>query len=193
MAKLSDFITSRVRIKILQVFLSQPQEMFYVRQLTRLTDEEINAVRRELSRMQGAGMLKSEKRGNRLYYHFRPSYPFFSELLSLVTKTSPLGKLIINNRSKLGFIKYAFVSERLIRGLPRQENELDLVLIGKVIMPQLDQIVKKLEKKLELEINYSSMTEEEFKYRKNRKDPFITDVLLKPHIMLIGSENKLLS
>lgn len=193
MAKLSDFITSRVRIKILQVFLSQPQEMFYVRQLTRLADEEINAVRRELSRMQGAGMLKSEKRGNRLYYHFRPSYPFFSELLSLVTKTSPLGKLIINNRSKLGFIKYAFVSERLIRGLPRQENELDLVLIGKVIMPQLDQIVKKLEKKLELEINYSSMTEEEFKYRKNRKDPFITDVLLKPHIMLIGSENKLLS
>jgi len=60
-------------------------------------------------------------------------------------------------------------------------------------MPQLDQIVKKLEKKLDTEINYSSMTEEEFKYRKNRKDPFITDVLLHPHIMLIGSENKLLS
>ncbi len=60
-------------------------------------------------------------------------------------------------------------------------------------MPQLDQIVKKLEKRLDTEINYSSMTEEEFKYRKNRKDPFITNVLLQPHIMLIGSEDKLLS
>ncbi len=193
MAKISDFITSRVRIKLLQTFLSQPQEMFYVRELTRIIDEEINAVRRELSRMQNAGMVQAEKRGNRLYYQFRSNYPFFSELLSLVTKTTPVGNSIINNRSKLGFIKYAFVSERLVRSLPRQENELDLVIIGKVIMPQLDQIVKKLEKKLETEINYSSMTEEEFKYRKNRKDPFITDVLLHPHIMLIGSENKLLS
>jgi len=193
MAKISDFITSRVRIKLLQAFLSQPQEMFYVRELTRLIEEEINAVRRELSRMQNAGMVQSEKRGNRLYYQFRSNYPFFSELLSLVTKTTPVGRSIINNRSKLGFVKYAFVSERLVRSLPRQENELDLVIIGKVIMPQLDQIVKKLEKKLDTEINYSSMTEEEFKYRKNRKDPFITDVLLHPHIMLIGSENKLLS
>lgn len=192
MAKLSDFITSRVRIKLLQVFLSQPQEMFYVRQLTRLTDEEINAVRRELARMQDAGMLKSEKRGNRLYYHFRSSYPFFSELLSLVVKTSSVGKLVINNRSKLGFIKYAFISERLVRGLPRQDEEVDLVVIGKVIMPQLDQIVKKLEKKLDTEINYSSMTEDEFHYRKNRKDPFISQVLLQPRVMLIGSQEKLL-
>jgi len=193
MAKLSDFITSRVRIKLLQAFLSQPQEMFYVRELTRLIDEEINAVRRELSRMQNAGMVQSEKRGNRLYYQFRSNYPFFSELLSLVTKTTSVGRSIINNRSKLGFVKYAFISERLACGLPRQEDEIDLVIIGKVIMPQLDQIVKKLEKKLDTEINYSSMTEEEFKYRKNRKDPFITNVLLHPHIMLIGSENKLLS
>lgn len=193
MAKLSDFITSRVRIKLLQAFLSQPQEMFYVRQLTRLIEEEINAVRRELSRMQNAGMVQSEKRGNRLYYQFRPNYPFFSELLSLVTKTTPVGRSIINNRSKLGFVKYAFVSERLVRSLPRQEDEVDLIIIGKVIMPQLDQIVKKLEKRLETEINYSSMTEEEFKYRKNRKDPFITNILLHPRIMLIGSENKLLS
>jgi len=192
MAKLSDFITSRVRIKLLQVFLSQPQEMFYVRQLTRLTDEEINAVRRELARMQDAGMLKSEKRGNRLYYHFRASYPFFTELLSLAVKTSPVGKLVINNRSKLGFIKFAFISERLVRGLPRQNEEVDLVVIGKVIMPQLDQIVKKLEKKLDTEINYSSMTEDEFHYRKNRKDPFISQVLLQPRIMLIGSQEKLL-
>lgn len=193
MAKLSDFITSRVRIKLLQAFLSQPHEMFYVRELTRLIEEEINAVRRELSRMQNAGMVQSEKRGNRLYYQFRSSYPFFSELLSLVTKTTPVGRSIINNRSKLGFVKYAFISQRLIRSLPRQENELDLVIIGKVIMPQLSQIVKKLEKKLDTEINYSSMTEEEFRYRKNRKDPFITEVLLQPHIMLIGSEDKLLS
>ena len=60
-------------------------------------------------------------------------------------------------------------------------------------MPQLSLIVKKLEKILDSEINYSSMTEEEYKYRKSRKDPFITSVLLQPRIMIIGDETKLLA
>lgn len=95
MAKLTDFMVSRVRVKMIQTFLSHPGEMFYVRQLTRETKEEINAVRRELQRMEKSGMLKSEHRGNRLYYFFKPSYLFYQELLSLVAKTTGLGKAII--------------------------------------------------------------------------------------------------
>ncbi len=193
MAKLSDFIISRVRVKLLTIFLSKPDGLYYVRELTRLAKEEINAIRRELARMKEVGMLKSEQRGNRLYYSYRTSYPFYPELQNLIIKSSPLGQQLIKNRSKLGFIKYAFVSQKLIRGLERSSDHIDLMIIGKVIMPQLSLIVKKLEKILETEINYSSMTEEEYKYRKTRKDPFITSVLLQPRIMLIGSEIKLLS
>lgn len=86
-----------------------------------------------------------------------------------------------------------FISQKLIRGLDRNSEHIDLMIIGKVIMPQLSLIVKKLEKILDTEINYSSMTEEEYKYRKTRKDPFITSVLLQPRIMLIGSEIMLLN
>jgi len=193
MAKLSDFIISRVRVKLLTIFLSKPDGMYYVRELTRLAKEEINAIRRELQRMQDVGMLKSEKRGNRLYYSYKTSYPFYPELLSLVIKSSPVGQQLIKNKSKLGFVKYAFLSQKLIRGLDRDAEHIDLLVIGKVIMPQLSLIVKKLEKILDTEINYSSMTEEEYKYRKSRKDPFITSVLLQPRIMIIGDETKLLA
>src|SRR3990167_8050331 len=110
MAKLTDFMVSRVRAKLIKIFLSHPREMYYVRELTRACKEEINAVRRELARMDEKGMVRSEKRGNRLYYQFRESYPFFPELLAIVTKTSALGKVIITNKAKLGFIKYAFLS-----------------------------------------------------------------------------------
>jgi hypothetical protein len=192
MAHLSDFIISRVRVKLLTIFLSKPGEMYYVRELTRLAKEEINAIRRELKRMQDVGMLKSEKRGNRLYYTYKTSYPFYPELLNLVVKSSPVGQQLIKNKSKLGFIKYAFLSQKLIRGIDRDSEHIDLLVIGKVIMPQLSIIVKKLEKMLGSEINYSSMTEEEYKYRKARKDPFITSVLLQPRIMVIGDETKLL-
>lgn len=188
MAKLTDFMVSRVRAKLIRIFLSHPQEMYYVRELTRETKEEINAIRRELAHMQEKGMVKSESRGNRLYYQFRETYPFYPELLAIVAKTGSLGKQIINNKSKLGFIKYAFLSSKFIRGLKRDAADVDLVVIGKVIMPQVAQIVKAYENERHTEINYSCMTEEEFSYRLARKDPFITSILNQARIMLIGDD-----
>ncbi len=188
MAKLSDFMISRVRAKLIKIFLQSPQEMYYVRELTRSSKEEINAVRRELAHLQEVGMVKSEPRGNRLYYQFRESYPFYPELLSIVAKNTSLGKQIIDNRSKLGFIKYAFLSSKFIRQAKRESNDVDMVIVGKVIMPQVALIVKEFETGHALEVNYSCMTEEEFSYRLSRKDPFITNILIQPRVMLIGDD-----
>ncbi len=79
MAKLSDFMLSKVRVELIELFFTKPSEMWYVRELTRLVGEEINAVRRELARMQDVGMVKSEERGNRLYYMLNPQYDFFND------------------------------------------------------------------------------------------------------------------
>ena len=188
MAKLTDFMVSRVRAKLIKIFLSRPTEMYYVRVLTRAAKEEINAVRRELARMTEKGMVKNEKRGNRLYYQFRESYPFYEQLLYIVAKTTSLGKALIGNKSKLGFIKFAFLSGRFIRGLKRGPNDVDLVVIGQVISPQLAIIVKDYEEATGTEVNYSTMTEEEFGYRLSRKDPFITGILIQPRVMIIGAD-----
>jgi len=191
MAKLTDFMVSRVRSKLIKIFLGNSTEMYYVRQLTRASKEEINAVRRELARMTENGMVKSEQRGNRLYYQFKETYPFYPELLSIVAKITFPGKQIIANRNKLGFIKYAFISVRFAQRLKRKEDGVDLVVVGKVIMPQLELLVKEMESERGVEINYSTMTEEEFTYRRNRKDPFITNILSRGRIMLIGDEANL--
>lgn len=167
--------------------------MYYVRELTRMTKEEINAIRRELEHLQKAGLLKNEKRGNRLYYSVVTSFSIYPELSNLVAKSTGFGKLILKNRSKLGFVKFAFVSQKLSRGMKRDPEEVDLMIIGKVIMPQVSLIVKSIEKTLNTELNYSCMTEEEFEYRKSHKDPFIIKVLLQPRITLIGDEIQLLS
>lgn len=193
MAKLSDLIISKVRVKLLKVFLSKPGEMYYVRELTRLTKEEINAIRRELEHLKTIGLLQSEKRGNRLYYSVRKSYSLYAELTSLVAKSTGAGRYIIKNRSKLGFVKYAFISQKLVRNITRDSEDVDLMIVGKTIMPQISLLVKTLEKMLNTEINYSCMTEEEFEYRKSHKDPFIVKVLIQPRITLIGDELQLLS
>ena len=188
MANLTDFMVSRVRAKLIKIFLSRPTEMYYVRELTRAAKEEINAVRRELARMEERGMVKNEKRGNRLYYQFRDTYPFYGPLLEIVAKTTALGKTMIANRSKLGFIKFAFFSGRFVRGLKRKPTDVDLVVIGKVISPQLALIIKDHEEATGTEVNYSTMTEEEFRYRLSRKDPFITGILTEPRVMIIGDD-----
>jgi len=193
MAKLTDFMVSRVRVKMIQTFLSHPGEMFYVRQLTRETKEEINAVRRELQRMEKSGMLKSEHRGNRLYYFFKPSYLFYQELLSLVAKTTGLGKAIIKNRQKLGQIKFAMFSGKYVRGLPRSNDDVELLIVGQVILPQLAILIRENEVKTGQEINYTVMTEDELKFRKNRRDPFILQVLSNSRVMLVGDEQELVS
>lgn len=181
-------MVSRVRAKLIKIFLQSPKEMYYVRELTRSTKEEINAVRRELAHMSERGMVKSEPRGNRLYYQFRETYPFYPELIAIVAKTGTLGKEIVNNKSQLGFIKYAFLSSKFIRGEKREAGDVDLVIVGKVIMPQIAQIVKEYEQENQTEVNYSCMTEEEFSYRLSRKDPFITNLLVQPRVMLFGDE-----
>lgn len=194
MAKLSDFMVSRVRVKLLKLFLSRPQDMFYVRELTRLTGEEINAIRRELSHMQEVGMVKQEHRGNRLYYVFRTSYLFYQELLALVTKTSGLGKDIIDNRAKLGKVKFVMMNGRFVRGLPKSSaDQVDLLVVGQIIMPQLAILVRAFESQTKKEVNYTVMTEEELAYRKSRRDPFILSVLYSSRIMLIGDEEELLN
>lgn len=191
MASLQDFIISKVRIKLLEVFLTDPEEMFYIRELTRKIDEEINAVRRELIHMQECGMVRDEKRGNRLYYTFNKSYLFHKELMSMVAKSSGLGHAIAKTSPKLGHIKFAMISGRFARHMPRAKDTVDLLIIGDLILPQLAELVREQEAKLSREINYTVMTEAELSYRKTHSDPFIGRILESSRVMLIGDEEEL--
>ena len=112
---LKDLFISKTRVKLLEIFLSDSTQMYHVRDLVRQIGEEINAVRRELARMESVGMVKKEPRGNRLYYWFRKDYVFFADLLSLVAKTTGLGAALIKNRSKLGRISLIMLSGRFVR------------------------------------------------------------------------------
>jgi len=191
---LSDLIISKVRVKILHLFLSNPSEKIYhVREIVRLIGEEINAVRRELAHMEKAGMVKKEPRGNRLYYLFRKDYPLYPELLTLVAKTSNLGYGIIKNKTKLGKIKFAMFNGDFIRWQMDNLNRVDLLVVGDVVLPELSLLIQQEQTRRDQEINYTVMSEEEFKFRKERHDPFIVNILSGLRIMLIGDEKEMLS
>ncbi len=193
MADLENFMISKVRVKLMKIFLEDPAKIYFVRELVRLSDEEINAVRRELEHMEKNGMVKKEQRGNRLYYGFRKDYLYYLELLNLVAKSTGLGAEIVKQKNRIGKIRFAFLSGRFIRHRPHQENDVDVLIVGDVVLAQIAQIISDYEKRMDREINYSVMTKDEFEFRKNRNDPFIIKILGSPKLMLLGDEEELIN
>lgn len=191
---LEDLIISRVRVKILKLFLLNPSKIFHVREIVRQVKEEINAVRRELAHMEKHGMVSKEPRGNRLYYSFRRDYPLYYDLTALISKTSNLGADILKNKNKLGKIKFAMFSGRFVRGQTSRSDEVDLLIVGqKIVLPELSQIIRAEEARRGRELNYTVMTEDELNFRKKRRDPFISMILRNSRVMVIGDEEELVA
>ena len=145
MASLQDLFVSKVRVKLLQIFLSEQDEIFYVRQLVRKAEEEINAVRRELGRMEARGMVTREARANRVYYGFKKSYAFYDELLRLTVKTTGIGEKIIKNKNKIGKLKFVMLSGKFIRKKTYEQQDVDLLVIGEVVLPKLALVIRSFE------------------------------------------------
>ncbi len=190
---LADLITSKTRVKILTLFLDNPGEMFHVREVVRRVEEEINAVRRELIHLEKQSVLKREPRVNRVYYYMDKNYPHYFDLLAVHSKSKGLGSEIIQNRVKLGKIKFAMLSGKFTRGIRDNPEEVDLLVVGIVVVPELSLLIREEEARRKHEINYTVMTEEEFNFRKKRRDPFITSVIYGSRVMLIGDEEQLLA
>lgn len=189
---LKDLFISKTRVKLLETLLSDPTQMYHVRDLVRKTGDEINAVRRELARMESLGLVKKEPRGNRLYYWFRHDYSLYADLLSLVAKTTGLGAALIKSRSKLGTVKVVMFSGGFVRRLPRKSPEdVDLLLVGDINLPELASIIRSEETIRQMSINYTPMTEDELKFRRTRRDPFLHSILTQSRIMIIGQDEDL--
>lgn len=190
---MEELFVSKVRVKMLQLFLSSQENLFHVREIVRRVDEEINAVRRELARMEKFGMVTSEWRANRRLYRFRKDYVLYSELLNMVHKSVGLGGAIVKNKMRLGKVKYAMMATRFAKNEISSPEDVDMLIVGQIVQPELQSIIADEQAKREREINYTFMDEPEYAFRVKRRDPFILRVLVQPKIMLIGDESDLLS
>lgn len=194
MASLSDIITSKVRIKVLELFFSNSKELYHVRGIVRETSEEINAVRRELDKFEKDGILRKEPRGNRIYYSLRSEYPFFGDLTAMVAKTTGLGKQLVENRNKIGKVSFVMFSGKLVRFKERKrEDDVDILVVGDIVLPELAALIRAEESKRGKEINYTVMGREELDFRKKRRDPFLLGILAGSRVMIIGDEEDLVS
>ena len=171
---------SKTRAKLLKLFFENPEKSFYVREMTRVIEEQINSVRRELLNLESIGVIKNETFDNKVYYSANAKHPFARPLTDIFSKKidSTRDKDIKETtweeycRPVKHYLKGLIVTNRL----PGQDG-IDLLIIGNDRTKKLTRWAEVIEKRLGKPINYVIMSADDFSYRKNVRDRFISEVL----------------
>ncbi|HYH75561.1 MAG TPA: transcriptional regulator [Candidatus Saccharimonadales bacterium] len=177
---------SKTRVKLLQLFYSNPNRSFYVREITRKIDEQINSVRRELANLLNTGIIVSDNTNNRLYYEVNQTYEYYEPLLAIFGKptTGPAIKTRKTSASTanpehdkfkaLGNLEVVLYTGQFTRD---ESSGIDMLIVGDVNQNALQKFVSELEAQENKDLRYTVMSVTEFAYRRQINDRFITTVL----------------
>ena len=183
---LEQIVTSKTRVKLLTLFLLNPDTEMYVREISRRIEENINAVRRELANLEDIGLLGSYFKGNLKYFVVNKQMPIYEELKSIILKTEGVSKVLRDDLQKLSSIDRAYIYGSFASGKADGTSDIDVMIVGDVDENSLIMDIKQLEDFLMREVNYTLYTPEEYTKRLQNKDSFITNVLREQNIPLIG-------
>lgn len=188
---LEKLFSSRVRAKLLTTFFLSPGVEHNAWELSRTLKESYSAVWKELSRLEGLGILTSEHKGNSKAYQINSESPIAPELRSMVLKTEGIGGEIQRRLQGIDGVRKAFIYGSFASGEADERSDLDLMIIGEVNLENFAFLITELEKKLNRPINYVIYSEKEWNEKLAGQDPFALNVDQGPKIMLVGGEHVL--
>jgi len=185
---------SKTRAKLLRLFFSNPNRSFYVREITRKIDEQINSVRRELANLLSIGIISSDTTNNRLYYevnqnfeYYRPLKEIFSGAVSEKTATKAISAST-EPLNSLGNVALAIYTGHFTRD---DTSGIDILIVGNINQSKLNKFIEQLEVEEGKEMRYVVMPLKEFEYRKQINDRFIQMLLEAKKQIIIDRHNML--
>lgn len=178
------------RRRILGLLLLHPDTQLHGREIARRTHLPAGTVTRELNKLAEAGLLSRDKRGNQQLYRANANCPVFTEIASILRKTSGIADIMASALTPLAAqIEAAFIYGSVAQGRETSGSDIDVMLIGSVTFDDAVRLLWPYQAKLGREINPNVFHPAEFSARID--EPFLRDVLAKPKIFLIGSEDEL--
>lgn len=169
-------------MKVLSLFMMKPDEEYYIRELTRKLDEQINSVRRELTNLKKLGLLRSRFRNRKKFYVVNKSFVLFPELRNIVMKCLNSKDNLVKKIRKFGDIHFLLMAGLFIE--KNREDAVDLLIVGEVDKAALQNFLNE-ELETERPVKFTVMSREDFVYRVKCKDRFVTN-LLKDNENIIG-------
>lgn len=197
---------SKTRVKLLKLFLANPNRSFFVREITRKIEEQINSVRRELANLLSLGIISSDSTNNKLYYEVNQDHEHFQALHDLFVgkgvATAPAANKASTKQAKEVtkiveaaqpdgiWEKVGRVDGLLYSGVFTRDvqSPIDILVIGDVSQPRVESAVAELERQENKgELRYAIMETDEWFYRKQIHDKFWSEIVMAKNQVLIDN------
>jgi predicted transcriptional regulator len=188
---------SKTRVKLLQLFYSNPNRSFFVREITRKIDEQINSVRRELSNLLAIGIITSDNTNNKLYYEVNQNFEYYEPLQQIfgngikTTKKASIADddaTVASDLRSVGHIDLAVYTGQFTRD---ESTGVDFFVVGEVNPNALQKYVDELEAKENKTIRYTVMSLPDFQYRQQIRDRFAVSMAEAKKQVLVDIHNLL--
>lgn len=175
---------SRTRVKVMTLFTTGVKRPYFVREIARIVNERLNAVRRELEILEKIGLLETYEDRRRKYYVVREDFLLYHDLASIMQKAGPgVQDVLFNHLENVGDVAYAAVSGYFTGATAAST---DLLIIGSIDERKLQQFANRVEQQINREISYTPMTLNEYQYRLNFSDIFLRNFFTHSHKELIN-------
>lgn len=185
----------------MHIFFHSPDRPFYVRELARLTESQLNAVRRELSNLEKVGIImptvaeitdsaEQSGTGRSKYYKLDTACLLYAELKALLFKAQILyeRELIELLKNKAGKLKLLLFTGCFTDA---KNAETDILLVGEIKPVLVSKLVADFEKKLGKSLRYTIMSEKELNDRREIGDKFLYSIFEGKYVKVVDEINKM--
>jgi DNA-binding transcriptional ArsR family regulator len=187
-----DALLPKTRQGILAATLVQPEKAWYVSELARRLGIPSSSLQRELQDLTDARILKTHRQGRMVYYQANAESPLFPDLRGLLLKTAGLADVLMDALKPLASkLRIVFVYGSIASGGEQGDSDIDLMVIGTVSPMDLALPLRHARELLGREINPTAYAPAEFEKKQKAKDHFLTRVLDKPKLFVIGNQDEL--
>lgn len=187
-----DALLPRTRQGILAAALVRPDRAWYVSELARRMKVPPSSLQRELRDLTDAGILKTHRQGRMAFYQANTQSPLFPELRGLLLKTAGLVDVLADALKPLAKkIDFAFIYGSVASATEKSDSDIDLMVVGTLTPMELSWPLRKARDLLGREINPTVYSAAEFEKKRQSKDHFLTHVLDKPKLFVLGNSDDL--
>lgn len=191
MRKLIGALFSDARASLLSTLLLQPEREWFLTDLAKHLKVRPSTLQRELKNLTAAQILTRRVDGKRVYYRADERCPVLSELQGLFLKTAGLVDIIADALHPFRKqIHVAVIFGSVARGEELSRSDVDLLVVGQLGLADLASALKRMEAKLNREVQTLVYTEDEFRHKVERKEHFVKTVLEGPKLAVIGDINE---
>ena len=191
-SSLADALFAPTAQTILSATLLQPKREWYLSDLAAHLRVRPSTLQRMLKKLASSGILTRRREGNRVYYKADQTCPILPELTSILTKTVGVAGALHSALLPFGErIRIAFIHGSIAQARERSESDIDLIVVGYTASSDIALALRPLHEQLGRQINFTRYLPREFAAKVDQGDHFLSSVLQKPRIFVIGDEHEL--